>query len=273
MQRLEGEQGLSRPGRVLVIDDDRDIAELVHAVLTDEGYAVSVLHDQRPDAIRTAVNQIEPDCVLLDGESPKGYGDSWGHAVWMRGRQRRVPLIMFSGHRHDAEEAQERESSRSQDADFVGVITKPFDLDALVLAVSEAVGQADAFEVTPQAERARTSAMVARLEAAGARDIHVSTLREWANFETVDGTFVQIYWWERDGVYYVGKYAPTGGRLETVGRFYDLDLAISMATGLRTDACALEGSKSDGQVTDGRVTDGHLSDGVLRDGLHGHRRG
>ena len=235
MQRHHAETEASRAPRVLVIDDDRDITDLVHAILTDEGFAVSILHDQRPDAIRIAVNQLEPDCVLLDGESPKGYGDSWGHAVWMRGRNRRVPLIMFSGHRRDAEEARERESSRSQDADFFGVITKPFDLDALVQAVSDAVGQAETFELSPQAERARTSAMVARLEAAGARDIHVSTRREWANFETADGTFVQIYWWERDGVYYVGKYAPTGGRPDTVGRFYDLDLAISMATALRSD--------------------------------------
>jgi DNA-binding response OmpR family regulator len=231
-----GEGGLTRARthHVLVIDDDRDITELVHAVLTDEGFAVSVLHDQRPEAIRVAVNQLEPDCVLLDGESPKGYGESWGHAVWMRGRRRRVPLIMFSGHRYDAEEAMQRESERARDADFVGVITKPFDLDALVQAVAGAVEQAETFELTPHAERQRTVAMIARLKAAGAYNIHVSTRREWATFETADGACVQIYWWERDGVYYVGKYAPCGGRLETVGRFYDLDLAVSMATGIRS---------------------------------------
>ena len=234
MQLQEGNRTPTRPRHVLVIDDDRDITELVHAVLTDEGFAVSVLHDQRPEAIRVAINRLEPDCVLLDGESPKGYGESWGHAAWMRGRQRRVPLVMFSGHRNDADEAVERASERSQQADFAGVITKPFDLDALVQVVSDAVGHAEAFELSPQAERERTAAMVKRLEAAGAQNIHVSTRREWATFETVDGTFVQIYWWERDGVYYVGKYAQSGGRLETVGRFYDLDLAIAMATGIRS---------------------------------------
>lgn len=234
MQGQAGNGALPRARHVLVIDDDRDITELVHAVLTDEGFTVSVLHDQRPESIRVAVNQLEPDCVLLDGESPKGYGDSWGHAVWMRGRQRRVPLIMFSGHRSEAEEAVERASERSRDADFAGVITKPFDLDTLVRAVSDAVGHAELFELSPQAERERTAAMVARLEACGARDIHVSTRREWATFETADGACVQIYWWERDGVYYIGKYAPSGGCLETVGRFFDLDLAITMATGLRS---------------------------------------
>ena len=195
--------------------------------------------------------------VLLDGESPKGYGDSWGHAVWMRSRQRRVPLIMFSGHRREAEEAQVRESPRSRDADFFGVITKPFDLDALLRAVSDAVGNAEAFELTPQAERERTAAMMSRLKAAGAQEIHVSTRREWATFETADGTFVQIYWWDRDGVYYVVKYAPAGGRLETVGRFYDLDLAISMATRLRSD-----GERTDGQHGDGPTNES--PDGIRR---------
>jgi DNA-binding response OmpR family regulator len=258
MHLREGEKGLSRARRVLIIDDDRDITDLVHAILTDEGFAVSTLHDQRPDAIRAAVNQLEPDCVLLDGESPKGYGDSWGHAVWMRSRQRRVPLIMFSGHRREAEEAQVRESRRSRDADFFGVITKPFDLDALVQAVSNAVGNAETFEHTPQAERERTAAMMSRLTAAGAQEIHVSTRREWATFETVDGTIVQLYWWERDGVYYVVKYAPTGGRLETVGRFYDLDPAIVAATSLRSD-----GVRNDGQYGDGPAN--NSSDGIRSD--------
>lgn len=235
MQRNEGVKELSRVPRVLVIDDDRDITDLVHAVLTDEGFAVSILHDQRPDAIRVAVNRLEPDCVLLDGDSPRDYGESWGHAIWMRGRQRRVPLIMFSGHRRDTEEVEKRESVRSKEADFMSAISKPFDLDALVDAVSNAVGQSVAFDPTARGERARTASMIARLQAAGAQDIHASSQREWANFTTADGTFAQIYWWERDSVYYVGRYAPTGGRLETVGRFYDLDLAIEMATSLRSD--------------------------------------
>jgi hypothetical protein len=37
---------------------------------------------------------------------------------------------------------------------------------------------------------------------------------------------VQIYWWQRDGVYYVIRYAESGGRLDPLGRFCDLDAAI-----------------------------------------------
>ncbi len=61
----------------------------------------------------------------------------------------------------------------------------------------------------------------------------VSTRREWANFRTGDGTLVQLYWWQRDGVYYVARYAETGGVLQTLGRFYDLDAAIAIAMTVR----------------------------------------
>src|SRR5712691_5753233 len=63
--------------RVLVLDNDRDIAELVHAVLTDAGFEVSELTDLRSDAIRIAVGQQEPDCVLLDGASSADPVPAW----------------------------------------------------------------------------------------------------------------------------------------------------------------------------------------------------
>jgi hypothetical protein len=70
-------------------------------------------------------------------------------------------------------------------------------------------------------------------QAAGARDVHASTRREWANFLTANGTFIQLYWWQRDGVYYVVRHAETGGVLETTGRFYDVDAAITLAMTVR----------------------------------------
>ena len=36
--------------RVLLIDDDADVASVVLAILTDEGYAVSILQDTSHDA-------------------------------------------------------------------------------------------------------------------------------------------------------------------------------------------------------------------------------
>jgi CheY-like chemotaxis protein len=220
-------------GRVLVIDSDRDIAEIVHAVLTDAAFGVSILVDVRFDAIRIAVGQQEPDCVLLDGQSSADYGESWLDAAWMQTRVRPIPVIMVTADAPATREARELASARSHAARFEAVLSKPFDLDELVDCVARAIGHAVPFDPSPKGETERSAVLRAKLEAAGAHEIHTSTRREWANFRTEDGTTVQIYWWERDGVYYVMRHAQTGGRIDQVGRFFDLDAAIALGLSVR----------------------------------------
>jgi DNA-binding response OmpR family regulator len=224
--------GVPSMGRVLIVDDDRDIGDLVHAILTDEGFAVSLLHQQNPDAIRVSVNRLEPDCILLDGQSPDEYGPSWADAAWMSSRDRPVPVVMFTAHRAARDEAEAGESQRSREARFAAVLPKPFDIDQLLDAVSTAVGRAEPFDGSADGDHERTTILARRLEAAGATEIHTSTRREWASFTTPNGAFLQVYWWQRDGVYYLVRFAATGGKIEPVGRFYDLGAAISVATTL-----------------------------------------
>ncbi len=223
-------------GHVLVMDSDRDVAEIVYAVLTDAGFMVSMLLDVEHDAIRTVIGRLEPDCVLLDGDSAGDYGQSWGEAAWLATRDRHVPVIMFTVDRRAEREAREATSGRSQAAQFEAVLNKPFDLDELVDVVARAVGHAVPFDPSPASEAQRTARLRAKLEAAGAQEIDVSIRREWATFQTADGTVVQIYWWQRDGVYYVLRYAESGGRVDQVGRVYDLDVAIALGMSIRRRA-------------------------------------
>jgi DNA-binding response OmpR family regulator len=229
---------------VLVIDDDRDIAEIVHAILTDAGFQVSVLTQVQSDAIRVAVGQQEPDCVLLDGQGLAGFGTSWLDADWLHARERPVPVIMFTVDVQAVEEAHEATTQRSQAARFAAVLSKPFDVDELVDTVAQSVGHAIPFDLSPQAETRRTDLLREKLEAAGAREIHLSTRREWANFRTQDGTRVQMYWWQRDGVYYVIQHAASGGRIDQVGRFYDLDAAIALGMRARSPEACKQGLHS-----------------------------
>ena len=215
--------------KVLVIDDDRDLDELLHAVLTDEGHTVSALSDFDSDAIRVAVGQLEPDCILLDGHGPREYGQSWVEAAWLHARSRSIPVIMFIAHWAAAREAEEGVSERSRAAGFAAVMPKPFDLDRLVATVARVVGQGVPFDASAEAEAARTAALVEQLRAAGASEIHASTRRQWANFRNPRGAFIQLYWWQRDGVYYVVRHDESGGVLRRVGRFHDLDAAIALA--------------------------------------------
>lgn len=217
----------TRKPRVLCIDDDRDVAEVVQAILADAGYAVSCLYDVTDDSIQRAMGRLEPDCVLLDGVPGTEYG-SWNSAAWIDKRKRYVPVIMFTAHHLDVLAATEGTSERSRDADFFAIIEKPFHVDKLLEAVENAVGQAVPFERTESAEKDRTQALVKALKARGAGDIEASRRREWATFRNRARGLMQIYWWQDRGVYQVARYKPDG-TMEMLGQFTELSAAIEIA--------------------------------------------
>jgi CheY-like chemotaxis protein len=183
----------------------------------------------QPEAIRTAVERLDPECVLLDGEAPLNYGASWAAAAWLRGRGKGVPVIMFISNGAATAEARAGVSERSQAAEFAAIVEKPFDLDHLVDIVAQLIGIPVQYQTSAGLDAHRAARLRSKLESAGAREIHLSTRREWANFKTADRTLVELYWWERDSVYYVMRHAVSGGHIEQVGQFYDLDAAIELA--------------------------------------------
>jgi two-component system, NtrC family, nitrogen regulation response regulator NtrX len=127
--------------RVLIVDDDEDIANLVEEVLSEDGYTVTIRRDARIEAIQEVVSQVQPDCVLLDGGVNGGYGESWQSAALIATRIPAVPVIMFTAHAGDFAEATENTSERSQAAGFVAVLSKPFELTELLRVVEIAVSQ------------------------------------------------------------------------------------------------------------------------------------
>ena len=81
---------------ILIVDDERDIRELVAGVLSDEGYDCRTAADS--DAALAAVDEKRPSLVLLD---------VWLHGSAMDGlevldaikvREPDLPVIIFSGH-------------------------------------------------------------------------------------------------------------------------------------------------------------------------------
>jgi DNA-binding NtrC family response regulator len=126
------------PGSVLIVDDDDMTSALVGELLSDEGFNVTHLGNTSSDAIRAAVNRLEPDVVLLDGSDKFGYSDSWATAAWLHERARPVAVLMFTSHATDLAEGQLGETERSQRAAFVGFVGKPFDLDMLLVQVKRA---------------------------------------------------------------------------------------------------------------------------------------
>ena len=82
---------------VLVVDDDEDVGEVIAAILSDEGYAVHILSDVSDESFRTAIGQLEPDLILLDGAGRSEYGEGWLEAARVHLRQRPIPVVMLTG--------------------------------------------------------------------------------------------------------------------------------------------------------------------------------
>jgi len=216
-------------GTVLVVDNDQDIAELVRAVLVDEGYTVEVVEDMRADAIAAAVGRVEPDAVLLDGESHVvGYGSSWGEAARLTERTRRVPVIMFTAHSPDLREGRDGRTPRSTAAGFAAVLAKPFEVEDLIIAVAKAVGGSVPFDGSPTADAARSTALGDELAAIGGQDIRPSARREWVTFRTPGGRLMQVYWWQAGGSYLIGRYDEDGSHMENVSRTFDRAAAVAL---------------------------------------------
>lgn len=215
--------------RVLLVDNDQDIRDLVQAVLTDEGYDVTTLGITDHDTIAAAVGQLEPDCILLDGATGPAFGDSWSSAEYLSVRERPVPTVMFTAHSKAVTEARDGTSDRAVAANFAAVVPKPFLLDELLEAVEIATGRSRPFDRSEVGEHQRTAELLEELRAAGATDIRTSNRREWATFVSpADEGIYQLYWWQRLGLYMLGRYNEAA-RLELIGQYFERRAAIEAA--------------------------------------------
>ena len=112
---------------VLIVEDDRNIAELLQLYLEKEGYAVTIAGDG--GAGLTKFRAIKPDLVLLDVMMP--VMDGWSVCRAIRAESQ-VPVIMLTA----KGETDDKVTGLKNGAD--DYITKPFEMKE-VLARIEAV--------------------------------------------------------------------------------------------------------------------------------------
>ena len=87
-------------GRILVVDDDLDIAEILEHLLVSEGHAVQTARtgEEGLQALRAAPH---PDVILLDVDMPVLGGIGMAHQMMLHDAgEERIPIILCSG-RHD----------------------------------------------------------------------------------------------------------------------------------------------------------------------------
>ena len=119
--------------KILVMDDDPTIAELLKDALSDEGYETF----EMTQSLRfyDAVREHKPDLILLDIMMP--YLDGRDELKLMAmGAERPTPVIVVTAYLDAVKEEQE-----FRDAGVVGIVYKPFDLDKLVDLVRATIGE------------------------------------------------------------------------------------------------------------------------------------
>lgn len=119
--------------RILVIDDEPDVAELVALILRRNGFDVEIVHSGAAALERLAAGPY--DLIICDLVMPAMNGASVYRAVQKHPRPR--PLMLFLSGYHDAGgyEGFLRESG-------VPTMPKPFDVDVLRATVVRMLGGA-----------------------------------------------------------------------------------------------------------------------------------
>ena len=115
--------------RILLVEDDKDIAEVVRAALEPEGY--EVVHAATLAAAGPLLHMQPFDLVLCDGLSAEPTS-AWQNALTVLGGAGDTPVALFTAHRVD--------EASARAAGFRAVIEKPFDLSAFVRQVGALAG-------------------------------------------------------------------------------------------------------------------------------------
>jgi two-component system, chemotaxis family, chemotaxis protein CheY len=119
---------MTRPGFILVVEDDANIRDVVQLALTDEGYVVETAPNGA-SALELA-ERARPDLILLDMRMP--VMDGWAFARTYRERPGpHAPIVVLTASRMAAEWAAEVAAQ--------GYVGKPFDLEEVLTAVAHHV--------------------------------------------------------------------------------------------------------------------------------------
>ena len=119
------------PRRVLVVDDDEAIRDLLDDVLELEGYESRSASDG--EAALAAAADWTPDLIVLDLMMPKMDGWQFREAQRTLPHLRDVPVLVVS--------ASQRARDAYQEMGAAAVVAKPFDLDELIATVERLTNQ------------------------------------------------------------------------------------------------------------------------------------
>lgn len=113
--------------RILIVDDEPAVADLIDVILREEGYVVAVARDGAQGLM--LAKDWRPDLILMDVMLPAVDGGTAIRRLKADPATSQIPIIAMSAGRNLRDRTGELD-----DAD--GALAKPFDVDALLAQVA-----------------------------------------------------------------------------------------------------------------------------------------
>ncbi len=127
--KKEYERRLVMAKRILIVEDDRSIAEYLMTLFNDNGYEAYIASNG-VEALEM-VKAETPDLITLDFEMPESWGNIFYRKMQKIKKLRNIPIIIISG----------VEAEFPQLEKAVASLRKPFDREELLRIVRDTIGQ------------------------------------------------------------------------------------------------------------------------------------
>ncbi len=118
--------------KVLIVDDEADIIEILQFVLEAQGYECITAFDGE-EGLRLA-KEAKPDLILLDVMMPKINGYKISRLLKYDSKYKDIPILMLTARSQDEDKILGEETGADE------YITKPFKVDYVVEKVKEYLG-------------------------------------------------------------------------------------------------------------------------------------
>lgn len=112
--------------KILVLEKNKDILDLIEVILTDEGYDVDLISSDKE--VFQHIKDFGPDAILLDVIRPTPEGTALCSAIKAAEDTNHIPVIVLSTH-------PKAEVVKEICADEV--VAKPFDISFLVSVIEQ----------------------------------------------------------------------------------------------------------------------------------------
>ena len=118
--------------KILIVDDENDLVDLVKLRLEANGYQVVVAYDGQ--AALNVVKKENPDLIILDLMLPKLDGYKVCRMLKFDQKYKKIPIILFSA------KAQDEDKAIGKEVGADAYVVKPFEPKLLLATIKELLG-------------------------------------------------------------------------------------------------------------------------------------